>query len=75
MGPCCTLLYVIAAVIALVYLKSFIKHLLATPNFRGKKILITGANSGIGLELSKRFATLGAELIISGRREEELIKV
>ncbi len=38
----------------------------------GKIALITGANSGIGLAAAKRFATEGAHVYITGRRQEEL---
>jgi short-subunit dehydrogenase len=35
-------------------------------DFRGKKVLITGAAGGIGSELSKQFAKRGAELLLAG---------
>ena len=37
-----------------------------------KRILITGGGSGLGAAMSHRFAELGAELIICGRRQELL---
>ena len=37
-----------------------------------KKILITGASSGIGAEFAKQFHALGADLIISARRKDVL---
>lgn len=41
-----------------------------------KKIIwITGATSGIGKELSIKLSYMGAKLILSARRKEELIKV
>lgn len=41
-------------------------------NFFGKNILISGGSSGIGLALAKRFASLGANITILARRENQL---
>lgn len=38
----------------------------------GKRILITGGGTGIGLSIGRRYLTLGAELVICGRREQVL---
>ncbi len=43
--------------------------------FKDKVIWITGASSGIGEALVLQFAGLGARLILSSRREEELKRV
>ncbi|ACD15515.1 SDR family NAD(P)-dependent oxidoreductase [Paraburkholderia phytofirmans] len=40
----------------------------------GKVALVTGANSGIGLAIAKRFAGEGARVFMTGRRQEELDK-
>ena len=40
----------------------------------GKIAVVTGGNSGIGLAAAKRFAAEGAEVVIIGRRQEELDK-
>ena len=39
---------------------------------KGKRILITGGGSGLGAAMGRRFAELGAELMICGRRLELL---
>src|ERR1044071_3251020 len=39
---------------------------------QGKRILITGGGTGLGLSMGKRFLELGASLAICGRREEVL---
>ena len=38
----------------------------------GKVAVVTGANSGIGLGIAKRFAAEGAHVFITGRRQTEL---
>ncbi len=43
--------------------------------YEGKNIWITGASSGIGEALSYQFSKLGANIIISSRRQEELERV
>ncbi|SOE94856.1 NAD(P)-dependent dehydrogenase, short-chain alcohol dehydrogenase family [Burkholderia sp. D7] len=40
----------------------------------GKIAVVTGGNSGIGLASAKRFAAEGAEVVVVGRRQEELDK-
>jgi NAD(P)-dependent dehydrogenase (short-subunit alcohol dehydrogenase family) len=39
---------------------------------RGRTALITGGGTGLGLSMAKRFAGLGADIIICGRREQVL---
>lgn len=41
-------------------------------DFRGKTALVTGGASGIGLELSRRFVSSGAKVVICGRRKDAL---
>src|SRR6185369_4318245 len=43
--------------------------------FQGKVVWITGASSGIGEALAKRYAAAGSRLILSARRESELNRV
>ena len=40
----------------------------------GKIAVVTGGNSGIGLATAIRFATEGAQVVIVGRRQDELDK-
>ena len=42
---------------------------------KGKNIFITGSTRGIGLAMAHKFASLGANIVLNGRREigEELI--
>ncbi len=44
-------------------------------NYVYKKVWITGASSGMGEAMAKEFNALGAKVIISSRRENELIRV
>ena len=41
--------------------------------FTGKKIIVSGAGSGLGKAIATLFAKLGADLIICGRNEEKLV--
>lgn len=43
-------------------------------NIKGKVAVITGADSGIGLETAKRLAAAGAKVILTDLKEENLIK-
>lgn len=40
----------------------------------GKKAVVTGATSGIGLEIARKFVMLGADVCIVGRSDEKLKK-
>jgi NAD(P)-dependent dehydrogenase (short-subunit alcohol dehydrogenase family) len=39
---------------------------------KGKRILVTGGGTGLGLSMGRRFLELGADLVICGRREAVL---
>ena len=43
-----------------------------TDLLKGKRILITGGGTGLGLSMGRRFLELGASLVICGRRAEVL---
>lgn len=42
----------------------------ATARFQGKTVLITGGTSGLGLAAAERFAAEGAQVFVTGRRQE-----
>ena len=44
-------------------------------DFKGRRVWITGASSGIGEALAVAFHQAGAKLILSARREDELKRV
>ena len=43
-----------------------------TPNarFKGKKVMVTGGTSGIGLAIAKAFLAEGADVIICARKKD-----
>jgi len=44
-------------------------------NFTGKVALVTGSNSGIGEQIVKLFSALGANVVVTGRKEAEVHRV
>ena len=43
--------------------------------FEGKSVIVTGASQGIGKAVAERFASEGAEVMVTGRRAEVLDSV
>jgi uncharacterized oxidoreductase len=43
-------------------------------NINGKRVLVTGGSSGIGLALARAFLAKGAKVVITGRRPDALAK-
>ncbi len=43
-------------------------------NINGKRVLVTGGSSGIGLALAHAFLAKGAKVVIAGRRPDALAK-
>ncbi len=43
--------------------------------YEGKVVVITGGNAGIGLSAARTFASLGAKVVISGRRREVMNEI
>jgi NAD(P)-dependent dehydrogenase (short-subunit alcohol dehydrogenase family) len=43
-------------------------------NINGKRVLITGGSSGIGLAIAHALLAKGAKLVITGRRADTLAK-
>lgn len=41
-------------------------------DFKNKVVLVTGGSSGLGLAIAQEFATQGAHVVITGRRQEQL---
>lgn len=44
-------------------------------NFTGKVVLITGSSGGLGSVMAREFAKRGANLVITGRRQDGVDKV
>lgn len=48
------------------------ERMLPEDTFRNKCVVITGGGTGLGLETARRFAALGARLVIASRSQEHL---
>ena len=42
---------------------------------QNKKVFVSGSSRGIGLAIAKKFIDEGAQVVINGRNEDELIAV
>ncbi|KAF7249184.1 hypothetical protein EYD10_04790 [Varanus komodoensis] len=42
---------------------------------RGKRVLVTGSSTGIGEQMAYEFARMGAHVMVTARREEQLRQV
>ncbi|CAG2173006.1 unnamed protein product [Oppiella nova] len=51
------------------------KDVINSRNFTGKVVLVTGSSSGIGEGISKLFSILGANVVVTGRKEADVQKV
>ncbi|CAG2180562.1 unnamed protein product, partial [Oppiella nova] len=44
-------------------------------DFTGKVVLVTGSSSGIGEGIAKLFSVLGANVVVTGRKEDQVKRV
>ena len=41
-------------------------------NYKGRVVVVSGASSGLGKQMSKAFADQGADVVVMARRKEKL---
>ena len=44
-------------------------------HFQDKVVWVTGASSGIGIEIARQLAASGAKVVLSSRNEDKLIEI
>lgn len=44
-------------------------------NYNGKVVLVTGSSSGIGEAIAKRMSELGANVVVTGRNQQNVSRV
>ena len=44
-------------------------------NLQGQVAVVSGASSGIGVQMAKAYARYGADVVVTGRRQERLNQV
>jgi len=65
----------IAALVVLLIFRSFKRGKPTQVTYKGKKVILTGASSGIGEDLAYSYARLGAIVILAARRRDKLERV
>ncbi|XP_061098923.1 hydroxysteroid 11-beta-dehydrogenase 1-like protein isoform X1 [Conger conger] len=63
-------LSIVAAITAFIWRDTFVAE-----SIRGAKVLVTGASTGIGEQMAYHYARLGAQIVITARRESVLKEV
>jgi short-subunit dehydrogenase involved in D-alanine esterification of teichoic acids len=53
-------------------MENYAKPMFNEPVLEGKTIIVTGGGTGLGKSMSKYYGSLGANVWITGRREEKL---
>lgn len=57
------------------YIKYLLNLLFYLAMLKGKRVIITGASSGIGEQMAYHLARMGSNILITARTEEKLKKV